>query len=930
MKNGHMGRSVRARQALVILILATLAGCGGGESDDDDFPDIPVTTSTVTASLDAKQVISGLAAPVSATANANFTVRSGAETDVSGSVTFSGFEPTSVAIHAGFAGEEGPAIISLTGSGGTTWTLPLTALDPDEAQRLDVTGYYLDATGPDGRLRGQVVPDGWVVEIFDLSGDQRIPAVDTAANGRGGIAINRTTGAYRLRITTDATTVTGAGIHEGFAGAQGPFLFELDQSLAQPNVWGSIDINDQTLFSRLNGAGIDVFGSGALHVKVSTVAAPDGELRGQILPPEADVHFSELTAAEVVLDNGEFLVTEDRAMAVTTFNTDTNEIAINVHTGAGDICCVELREGRFGENGPLVDVLTANPQSPDTWSLPLQALADNQQTALLDQGLHLVASSTAAPTGLARAQLIVGGTAAETAITVGKNGGQLALVDPAGATFTLTLPVDSVFESTAVSMARADQIPGLPAGVRVLAAVELGPEGATFAAAPRLTIDGTTAPGQGGIRLGYIVSADGSSAHFRPLSGEDPIAAARETRSHELLVPHFSFAALVEVDPEDGPLPEQSNPIPEDQAVAELAELVRQGVLNGGGIDQEAADSILGDWRASIEARAAALGSTGLESFTNLSEEYLRWQQNAQQYGSESIDTSALDQSLFETLSLALSALDSQCDGAAFDTMMSWFAPLERLYGGSPPENITRLQVNCLVTVNISPRGPLAAIRGAPNILITATVTSADGRDVGDNARLGFAWRSVMGQNVAGGTTIGLDASRVGQRQAEVVFRYFSISGDRDTAAVIVPDFRGSRSISISGGNASGCEDPEDNGPGSGSGFANIDTEIVEPLSDTAAGVRLIGTGSALSATITTISAEVTFDNNTVGTARGTAGGSANFTITEVDEETGEPVTTTGSVNLFGGTASGTSLNFPNASGNDSSGCSLSGSVSLF
>lgn len=255
--------------------------------------------------------------------------------------------------------------------------------------------------------------------------------------------------------------------------------------------------------------------------------------------------------------------------------------------------------------------------------------------------------------------------------------------------------------------------------------------------------------------------------------------------------------------------------------------------------------------------------------------------------------------------------------------MRAWISPVEELFVATPPDGGPI--VDCLVTVDISPEGPLGEIEAVEPLEVIATVHSPDGSTVTDVGDLGFAWHSVLGLNTSDEGKLMVDRSIPGLREAEVTFKYFSVPQTASIAGVVVPEHRGSRTMSVSG-QAAYCLDPDDNGSGKYDVTIFVDTEVVTPLTATGAGVTLIATASYANVVMDSMQITATYNDNTAQTTAGIAGGKATFTVTEIDPDSGQPVQYTGSVDMSG-EVMGRAFSFLDSTGSDVSGCQLDGDI---
>ena len=108
---------------------------------------------------------------------------------------------------------------------------------------------------------------------FSLSGDQEVPPVQTSATGSGTITVEDDK-SVKGTITTTDIKGTGAHIHEGAVGKNGPDIITLKKT--SDSEW-SVPSN-----AKLTDAQYDAYKAGNLYVNIHSEAHPSGELRGQL------------------------------------------------------------------------------------------------------------------------------------------------------------------------------------------------------------------------------------------------------------------------------------------------------------------------------------------------------------------------------------------------------------------------------------------------------------------------------------------------------------------------------------------------------------------------------------------------------------------------------------------------------------------------
>ena len=106
-----------------------------------------------------------------------------------------------------------------------------------------------------------------------LSGDQEVPPVQTSASGSGSVAVADDK-SVKGKITTSGIKGSGAHIHEGAVGKNGPDIITLKKT--GDDEW-SVPAD-----AKLTDAQYDAFKAGGLYINVHSDAHRSGEIRGQL------------------------------------------------------------------------------------------------------------------------------------------------------------------------------------------------------------------------------------------------------------------------------------------------------------------------------------------------------------------------------------------------------------------------------------------------------------------------------------------------------------------------------------------------------------------------------------------------------------------------------------------------------------------------
>lgn len=337
-----------------------------------------------------------------ATAQATFMINL-ATGALQGSLIAVGITPTAAHIHDAFAGTNGPVLVPLdqdpvdpaifTVPGGST-------LDAGDVDRLLDGALYVNVhsvAAPGGEIRGQILPDGFLLRFTDLAGASTVPQVDSLAIGRAAVTLDQVSGDIVVQVqVVGLDEATAAHVHQAYAGAAGAVLLPLEKDPLDDGHWSAEG-------ATLNASGLDAFASGQLYVNVHSPANPGGEIRGQILPEGIAVMFANLSGAQEVpaLDSkatGLAALTLDEVGAIVTVHVTTS--------GLSSATASHLHNAFGGTSGPVEFGLTQDGSNPEHWFAEQQALSAAQLAAILGGGTYVNVHNAANPGGAIRGQVI--------------------------------------------------------------------------------------------------------------------------------------------------------------------------------------------------------------------------------------------------------------------------------------------------------------------------------------------------------------------------------------------------------------------------------------------------------------------------------------------------------------------------------------------
>lgn len=304
-------------------------------------------------------------------------------------------------LHDAFAGTNGGVAVALTQDATTVsrWSATDVPIDAGQLDAVSAGRWYVNVHTPangTGEVRGQVAPPPIEVLFTDLSGEQEVPAVTTAASGLGASTVNLDTGDITVHVrTTGADTAVGAHVHSAFAGDNGGVAIGLVQDAGDIAHWVAEG-------AQLDAAGLADYLDGRLYYNVHTPANGSGEIRGQIAPRDIQVVFADLTGDQVVPP----VVSGASGKAATTTNLRTRSFTAFVNTqGADDATGASIKTGGASENGTELLALQQSATVMSRWSAMIAALSMDELRDYRAGGLYAEVYTPMNPNGAIRGQI---------------------------------------------------------------------------------------------------------------------------------------------------------------------------------------------------------------------------------------------------------------------------------------------------------------------------------------------------------------------------------------------------------------------------------------------------------------------------------------------------------------------------------------------
>lgn len=334
---------------------------------------------------------------------------------------------TGAYIRLGKPGRIGPAILTVSGQPFTTpltktltetefTASPVDGIDefPDAVNAILSGHAYLEvqtAVHAEGEIRGHI--GAALLSVASLRGDQEVPAVTSTATGTGTLTMNGQQDELIATLsTTSLANITGAQIHVGAPGANGPVIFPLaTQAFTSPlkKTLKTADLTAQPGSGVANFAdAVKAILSGKTFFNVRSTAHSAGEVRGHLGPVALKATLTGANEVPAVTTVG-----SGTAVLALTATQDEFTATVNVSNMTG-LSGAYLHAGATGATGPVIFTLASqtfgSPLNVRLNEDGLSAQGDIQDftdavNAMLTGKIYVNVNTTANPSGEIRGQL---------------------------------------------------------------------------------------------------------------------------------------------------------------------------------------------------------------------------------------------------------------------------------------------------------------------------------------------------------------------------------------------------------------------------------------------------------------------------------------------------------------------------------------------
>jgi len=303
---------------------------------------------------------------------------------------------TGVHIHEGDFGSNGPVLIPLDNVGNRV-QMEINDISPIDLISIMNGSTYVNIhtdENPAGEIRGQLFLEQDITFVATLNGENESPAVVT--DGIGLAVVHYTTGQLFIdldaQVTGLSSEITGAHLHAGASGANGPVIIDLDLIREGNRLSGRLEPTIDNL--------IDLF-NGNVYINIHTTNNPGGEIRGQLNFLPGVTFDGWMSGSQEV----PFTNSAASGLAVSTVYPGLADVALwmVVDGITGPIAAAHLHNAALGSNGGVVHDLSDGIDGNGI--LHLGVLDDGVLSSWLKGEIYINAHTAAYPGGELRGQL---------------------------------------------------------------------------------------------------------------------------------------------------------------------------------------------------------------------------------------------------------------------------------------------------------------------------------------------------------------------------------------------------------------------------------------------------------------------------------------------------------------------------------------------
>lgn len=244
-----------------------------------------------------------------------------------------------------------------------------------------------DSPEPEPELQSYNVP---------LEGRQEVPMVETEQSAMATVTINETDMMVMGEVDlTEVAEVSGAHIHAGEVGTNGPVAFGFSDE-DEDGVW---EIEGEDITQEEHEALL----AGNWYVNVHTDSYPDGELRGQIVTDTQSVHVFGLSGEQEV----PAVQTEAYGQGYLLYDSSNGALTLNAWAWDLAATAAHIHHAEAGTNGDVIVGLEESADTEGLWQLPDNTILGTDEVSALEMAnLYVNVHTDANPGGEIRGQIL--------------------------------------------------------------------------------------------------------------------------------------------------------------------------------------------------------------------------------------------------------------------------------------------------------------------------------------------------------------------------------------------------------------------------------------------------------------------------------------------------------------------------------------------